>query len=64
MIRSEGGKLAGFVPSFVDTSRPIADYVAEAKQAVARSVRLPAGTRLEWVGQFKYFERATGATEG
>ncbi len=56
MIRSEGGKLVGFV--FVDTDRPIADYVAEAKRAVARGVQLPAGTRLEWVGQFKYFERA------
>jgi Cu(I)/Ag(I) efflux system membrane protein CusA/SilA len=56
MIRSEGGKLVGFV--FVDTDRPIADYVAEAKRAVAAGVQLPAGTRLEWVGQFKYFERA------
>jgi Cu(I)/Ag(I) efflux system membrane protein CusA/SilA len=56
MIRSEGGKLVGFV--FVDTNRPIADYVAEAKQVVARDVELPAGTRLAWVGQFKYFERA------
>jgi Cu(I)/Ag(I) efflux system membrane protein CusA/SilA len=56
MIRSEGGKLVGFV--FVDTDRPIADYVAEAKRAVARGVQLSAGTRLEWVGQFKYFERA------
>ncbi len=56
MIRSEGGKLVGFV--FVDTDRPIADYVAEAKRAVAGGVHLPPGTRLEWVGQFKYFERA------
>ncbi len=56
MIRSEGGKLVGFV--FVDTDRPIADYVAEAKRVVARDVQLPAGTRLAWVGQFKYFERA------
>jgi Cu(I)/Ag(I) efflux system membrane protein CusA/SilA len=56
MIRSEGGKLVGFV--FVDTDRPIADYVAEAKDAVARDAVLPAGTRLAWVGQFKYFERA------
>jgi Cu(I)/Ag(I) efflux system membrane protein CusA/SilA len=57
MIRSEGGKLVGFV--FVDTDRPIADYVAEAKQAVARDAKLAPGARLEWVGQFKYFERAT-----
>jgi len=56
MIRSEGGKLVGFV--FVDTDRPIADYVAEAKSVVSRDVALPAGTRLAWVGQFKYFERA------
>lgn len=56
MIRSEGGKLVGFV--FVDTDRPIADYVAEAKQVVASEAKLPAGTRLDWVGQFKYFERA------
>jgi Cu(I)/Ag(I) efflux system membrane protein CusA/SilA len=56
MIRSEGGKLVGFV--FADTDRPIADYVADAKAIVARDVTLPAGTRLEWVGQFKYFERA------
>jgi Cu(I)/Ag(I) efflux system membrane protein CusA/SilA len=56
MIRSEGGKLVGFV--FVDTDRPIADYVAEAKAVVGREVVLPAGTRLDWVGQFKYFERA------
>jgi Cu(I)/Ag(I) efflux system membrane protein CusA/SilA len=56
MIRSEGGKLVGFV--FVDTDRPIAEYVAEAKQIVASEVKLPAGTRLDWVGQFKYFERA------
>jgi Cu(I)/Ag(I) efflux system membrane protein CusA/SilA len=56
MIRSEGGKLVGFV--FVDTDRPIADYVGDAKQAVARDVKLASGTRLEWVGQFKYFERA------
>ncbi len=56
MIRSEGGKLVGFV--FVDTERPIAEYVADAKRAVAEHAQLPAGTRLDWVGQFKYFERA------
>jgi Cu(I)/Ag(I) efflux system membrane protein CusA/SilA len=56
MLRSEGGKIVGFV--FVDTDRPIADYVAEAQRAVARDVALPPGTRLAWVGQFKYFERA------
>ena len=56
MIRSEGGKLVGYV--FVDTDRPIADYVREAKQLVASQVKLPAGVRLGWAGQFQYFERA------
>ncbi len=57
MIRSEDGQLAGFV--FVDvTGRGIADYVADAKAVVAERITLPAGYRLEWAGQFKYFERA------
>ena len=56
MIRSEDGKLVAFV--FVDTDRPIADYVAEAEQVVADKVDLPAGVRLGWAGQFRYLERA------
>lgn len=57
MIRSEGGKLVGFV--FVDlVDRPIADYVEEARQAVAETVDLPPGIRIEWAGQFTYLERA------
>jgi Cu(I)/Ag(I) efflux system membrane protein CusA/SilA len=57
MIRSEAGKLVGYV--FVDiVDRPIADYVVEAKQVVAQNVQIPAGQRLEWAGQFQYFERA------
>ncbi len=56
MVRSEGGKLVGFV--FVDTERPIADYVNEAKRIVEEQVLLPSGIRLAWAGQFKYFERA------
>ena len=57
MIRSEDGRLVGFV--FVDVgSRPIADYVEEARQVVDREVTLPPGVRIEWAGQFTYFERA------
>jgi Cu(I)/Ag(I) efflux system membrane protein CusA/SilA len=56
MIRSEDGKLVGFV--FVDTDRPIADYVEDAKKAVAEHVTLPTGVWLGWAGQFQYFERA------
>jgi Cu(I)/Ag(I) efflux system membrane protein CusA/SilA len=57
MIRSEGGRLVGFV--FVDVAdRPIADYVREARRQVATQVPLPPGMRIEWAGQFESFERA------
>jgi Cu(I)/Ag(I) efflux system membrane protein CusA/SilA len=56
MVRSEDGKLVGFV--FVDTDRPIAEYVRDAKRVVAEQVELPAGVWLGWAGQFKYLERA------
>ncbi|MFZ9887827.1 MAG: efflux RND transporter permease subunit [Myxococcota bacterium] len=56
MVRSESGRLVSFV--FVDTDRPIAEYVEEARREVAQRVSLPAGVRLEWVGQFKHLERA------
>jgi len=56
MVRSEDGKLVGYV--FVDTDRPIADYVADAKAAVAQNAKLAPGIRIAWVGQFTYLERA------
>jgi copper/silver efflux system protein len=56
-IRDEDGQLTGFV--FVDeTGRGVADYVADAQQVIADRVQLPPGYRLDWAGQFKYFERA------
>jgi Cu(I)/Ag(I) efflux system membrane protein CusA/SilA len=57
MIRSEDGRLVGYV--FVDPGeRPLADYVEEARRAVAERVTLPAGVRIEWAGQFRNYERA------
>jgi Cu(I)/Ag(I) efflux system membrane protein CusA/SilA len=57
MIRSESGRLVGFV--FVDISGPpIADYVRDARRQVEAQVHLPPGVRIEWAGQFEYFERA------
>jgi Cu(I)/Ag(I) efflux system membrane protein CusA/SilA len=56
MLRDEGGRLYAYV--FADTSRPIADYVADARRLVAEKVALPAGYRLEWAGQYRYLERA------
>ncbi len=57
VVRSEDGQLVGYV--FVDvTRRGIADYVRDARKVVAERVTLPAGTGVEWAGQFRYFERA------
>ena len=55
MVRDEGGSLASYV--FVDTARPIADYVRDARDAVSR-LSLPDGVRLEWAGQYRYYESA------
>ncbi len=57
MIRSEEGQLVGFV--FVDViEKPLVDYVNLAQQVVGEKIIIPTGVRLEWAGQFKYFERA------
>jgi Cu(I)/Ag(I) efflux system membrane protein CusA/SilA len=56
MLRDENGQLAGYV--FADTSRPIDDYVHDAKKAVMEKVKLPPGYRLDWAGQYRYLERA------
>jgi copper/silver efflux system protein len=61
MIRSEDGKLVGFV--FLDTARAMSDYVEDAQRVIARDVQLPKGVRVAWVGQFQYFERAKAKLE-
>ena len=58
MLRNEDGQLVGFVFVDVNETIGIADYVDVAKQVVEDKVTLPSGYRLEWAGQFKYFERA------
>jgi len=56
-IRTENGQLAVYI--FVDISnRDLGGYVAEAQEAVAASVEMPAGYSVAWSGQFEYLERA------
>jgi copper/silver efflux system protein len=56
-IRDEDGQLVGYV--FVDVAgRDLGGYVDEAKRTIAAQVKLPAGYRLGWAGQFEYLERA------
>jgi len=56
MIKSELGQLTGWV--YVDLQdRDVGSYVDDAKAAVARSVKLPAGYSLKWTGQYELLER-------
>ncbi|TMQ02761.1 MAG: efflux RND transporter permease subunit, partial [Deltaproteobacteria bacterium] len=60
MVRSEDGKLVGYV--FLDTTRAMSDYLADARRVVA-GLELPSGVRVAWVGQFQYLERARAKLE-
>ncbi len=56
-IRTENGQLAVYI--YVDVQgRDIGSYVADAQKTVADNVKLPAGTYLQWSGQFEYMQRA------
>ncbi|MEW5963009.1 MAG: CusA/CzcA family heavy metal efflux RND transporter [Pseudomonadota bacterium] len=56
-IRTENAQLAAYI--FVDArERDLGSYVADAKKAVAESVRFPPGYFAIWSGQFEYYERA------
>jgi copper/silver efflux system protein len=56
MIRSENGYLNDLVSIDV-RGRDVGGYVADAKEIVAREVKIPAGYRLEWSGQYEALER-------
>jgi len=54
MIRDENGMLNGYVTMDFDTSEvDVGSYVKEAKAAIGKDLRLPAGYSLNWSGQFE-----------
>src|SRR5216117_729489 len=56
-VRSENGKLVGFV--FVDiTTSDIAGYVRKASQQLTQRIQYPPGYYIEWAGQFQYLQAA------
>src|SRR5881628_963207 len=57
MIQDEDGQLVALVSVDV-ADRPLADFVHDAQRTVGERVKLPPGYRLDWAGQFKYYERA------
>jgi Cu(I)/Ag(I) efflux system membrane protein CusA/SilA len=62
MIRSENGYLNDLVSIDV-RGGDVGGYVADAKQVVARAVKIPAGYRLEWSGQYEALERVKSRLE-
>ncbi len=58
MIRTENAQLAAYI--YVDTrEHDLGAYVQRAQRAVAASVRFPAGTRIDWSGEYESMRRAT-----
>ena len=56
-VRSENGKLVGFV--FVDiTTSDIDGYVRRAAQELSQRIQYPAGYYIQWAGQFQYLKEA------
>jgi Cu(I)/Ag(I) efflux system membrane protein CusA/SilA len=56
MIKNEEGFKAGFL--YVDVAdRDLGSYVEDAKKAVEKQVKLPAGYQLSWSGQYEYMLR-------
>jgi Cu(I)/Ag(I) efflux system membrane protein CusA/SilA len=56
-IRTENGELAVYI--YLDMQgRDLGSYVGDAQKAVVDNVHLPAGTHLQWSGQFEYMQRA------
>ena len=57
MIKTENARLTGWI--YIDIKGgDLGGYVARAKKAIARSVKLPPGTTLSWSGQYAAIERA------
>ena len=56
-IRTENAQLVDYI--YVDMQgRDLGGYVNDARKAVQDQVTLPAGSHIEWSGQFEYLQRA------
>jgi len=57
-IKSEDGRLAGYVYVDLKPGQDLGGYVAAARDAVNKSVRLPPGYAVIWTGQYQHLQRA------
>jgi len=58
MIRNDNGNLAGYVYVDIENTTTASDYVANARDVLARNVTLPPGYAIEWTGLYQYTEAA------
>jgi Cu(I)/Ag(I) efflux system membrane protein CusA/SilA len=57
MIKDENGILVGYVFADIDpTQRDLGGWVEDAKALVALNLKLPAGYRLQWTGQYEFLD--------
>jgi Cu(I)/Ag(I) efflux system membrane protein CusA/SilA len=58
MIKDENGVLVGYVFADIDpTARDLGGWVNDAKAVVTAQLKLPAGYRLQWTGQYEFLEQ-------
>ena len=58
MIKDENGVIVGYVFADIDpTARDLGGWVNDAKAVVASQLKLPAGYRLQWTGQYEFLEQ-------
>jgi copper/silver efflux system protein len=58
MIKDENGVLVGYVFADIDpTARDLGGWVNDAKSVVASQLKLRAGYRLQWTGQYEFLEQ-------
>lgn len=57
-IKTEGARPQAWIYVDIDPTQDVGTYVARAKRAVERQVKLPPGYAIEWSGQYEYMQEA------
>ena len=63
MIRNDNGMLAGYVYVYLKPGVTGTDYVEQAQPYLAKNLALPAGSSLEWTGDYQYTASARSQLE-
>lgn len=58
MLKSENGRLNGWIFVNIDRTEDLGSYVKRAQQKVRKELKLPAGYSISWAGQYEHMQRA------